>query len=177
LGHSTVMACPTVTSTITMATWKINPKTGGPCTLGYRSDHNKTDRTNCSGSMNWKSRPERDQALEIQQVGLADEGCYTCEIVTHEGNFHQMYDLTVLVPPRLTLYCDDHGSPVCEAAAGKPAAEISWVPEGNSTPRADSHDNGTVTVLSRFAAHSAGGKDATCTVSHAALNETKSIAC
>uniref|UniRef100_A0A803XRU9 Ig-like domain-containing protein n=1 Tax=Meleagris gallopavo TaxID=9103 RepID=A0A803XRU9_MELGA len=79
--------------------------------------------------------------------------------------------------PRMALYCDDHGNPVCEAETVKPAAEISWVPESNSTPRADSNDNGTVTVLSRFAAHSTNGRNPTCIVSHATLNETKPIDC
>ncbi|NXK53560.1 MOR1A protein, partial [Chauna torquata] len=176
VGHDAVLSCPNKPD-IAMVTWKISPSIGGPCTLGYRADQNKTDRTNCSDSMNWKSRPDQDHALQIQQVGMADEGNYSCEVVNEEGNFHRTYHLTVLVPPRLTLYCDDRGNPVCEAAAGKPAAEISWVPESNSTPKADDHDNGTVTVLSRFTAHSANGKDTTCIVSHATLKETKSIAC
>lgn len=81
------------------------------------------------------------------------------------------------VAPRMALYCDDHGNPVCEAETEKSAAEISWVPESNSTPRADSHGNGTVTVVSRFAARSTNGKNPTCIVSHATLNETKSINC
>ncbi|NXI75100.1 MOR1B protein, partial [Anseranas semipalmata] len=176
LGHSAVMTCPNKTD-IAMVTWKISPKSGGPCTLGYRADQNKTDRTNCSDSVNWKSRPDHDHTLEIQQVGMADEGNYSCEVVNEEGNFHQMHHLTVLVPPRLALYCDDHRNPVCEAAAGKPAAEISWDPGSNSTPKADSHDNGTVTVLSRFTAYGTHGKDATCIVSHATLKVTKSIDC
>ncbi|XP_021254878.1 cell surface glycoprotein CD200 receptor 1-A-like isoform X2 [Numida meleagris] len=176
LGHNTVMICPNTTS-ISMVTWKISTKTGGLCTLAYRFDQKKTDRTNCSDRMNWRSRPDWDRALKIQQVGMADEGNYTCEVVNADGNFHFHYHLTVLASPRTNLYCDDHGNPVCEAETVQPAAEISWVPESNSTPRADNHDNGTVTVLSRFAASSTNGKNPTCIVSHATLNETKSIAC
>ncbi|NXX64058.1 MOR1A protein, partial [Scopus umbretta] len=153
VGSSSVLSCP-LKSNITMVTWKINPKVGGPCTLGYRADQNKSDRTNCSDSMSWKFGPDRDAALEIRQVGIAHEGTYTCEVVATEGNFHQMYHLTVLVPPRLTLFCDDHGNPVCKAAAGKPAAQISWALESNSTPSEEEHDNGTVTVLSKFTAYS-----------------------
>ncbi|XP_021254852.1 cell surface glycoprotein CD200 receptor 1-B-like isoform X2 [Numida meleagris] len=176
LGHSTVMICPNTTS-ISMVTWKISTKTGGLCTLAYRFDQKKTDRTNCSDRMNWRSRPDWDRALKIQQVGMADEGNYTCEVVNADGNFHSHYHLTVLASPRTNLYCDDHGNPVCEAETVQPAAEISWVPESNSTPRADNHDNGTVTVLSRFAASSTNGKNPTCIVSHTTLNETKSITC
>ncbi|POI29025.1 hypothetical protein CIB84_007225, partial [Bambusicola thoracicus] len=176
LGQSTVMTCHNKTN-ISMVTWKINPKTEGQCTLAYRMDLNRKERSNCSDRINWRSRPDWDQALEIQQVGVADEGNYTCEVVNADGNFHDVYHLTVLVAPRMALYCDDHGNPVCEAETVKPAAEISWVPESNSTPTADSHTNGTVTVVSRLAAHSTNGKNPTCIVSHATLNETKSIDC
>ncbi|XP_047914022.2 cell surface glycoprotein CD200 receptor 1-B-like isoform X1 [Anser cygnoides] len=176
VGHSAVMTCPNKPDA-TMVTWKISPKIGGPCTLGYRADQKKVDRTNCSDRVNCEFRSNQSYALEIQQVGMADEGNYSCEVVTQEGNFHQMYQLTVLVPPRLSLYCDDHRNPVCKAAAGRPAAEISWVPENNSMTETDSHDNGTVTVLSRFTAHSTDEKTVTCMVYHTTLNETKSIAC
>ncbi|NXG91070.1 MOR1A protein, partial [Stercorarius parasiticus] len=174
VGNSSVLICSPKPN-MTMATWKINPKVGGPCSLGYRADQNKTDRTNCSDSINWKFRPDRDPTLEIRQVGRAHEGNYTCEVVVAEGNFHTPYYLTVLVPPRPTLYCDDQGNPVCEAASGKPAAQISWVLENNSTPKEEGHDDGTVTVLSKFTAYSTNVT--TCIVSHLAGNWSKSIAC
>ncbi|XP_014802630.1 PREDICTED: cell surface glycoprotein CD200 receptor 1-A-like [Calidris pugnax] len=173
---SSVFTCPQK-SNITMVTWKISPKVGGPCTLGYRADQNKTDRTNCSDSMNWKFRPDRDPTLEIRQVKIAHEGNYTCEVVAPEGNFHETHHLTVLVPPKPTLSCDDQGNPVCQAAAGKPAAQISWVRESNSTPNEEGHDDGTVTVLSKFTAHSTKVTNATCIVSHPAGNWSASIAC
>ncbi|NXL53932.1 MOR1B protein, partial [Podilymbus podiceps] len=176
VGNSFVLTC-SPKSNITMVTWKISPKVGGSCTLGYRADKNETDRTNCSDSMNWKYRPDQDPALDIRQVGIAHEGNYTCEVVSTDGNFQQMYHLTVLVPPRLTLYCDSQGNSVCEAAAGKPAAQISWVLEGNSTPKEESHGNGTVTVLSKFTAHSTNVTHTTCFVSHPAVNWSRSIAC
>jgi len=95
LGHNTVMTCPTRTN-ISMVTWKINPKTGHQCTLAYRIDKDSTGKTNCSDRINWRSRPDWDQALEIQQVGKADEGNYTCEVVNADRNFHRLYHLTVL---------------------------------------------------------------------------------
>ncbi|KFU90094.1 Cell surface glycoprotein CD200 receptor 1-B, partial [Chaetura pelagica] len=176
IGKSLVLLCAH-RSKITRVTWKISPKVGGPCTLGYRADHNKTDRTNCSDSMNWRSRPDWDPALEIQQVGIAHEGNYTCELVTVDGNFPTTYLLSVLVPPRLSLYCDGHGSHVCEAAAGKPPAWVWWVPGGNSTPKEESHGDGTVTVLSKFTAHNTSMTNATCVVFHPAGNQSKSLTC
>ncbi|PKU37422.1 hypothetical protein llap_12270 [Limosa lapponica baueri] len=176
VGSSSVLTCPQKPN-ITMVTWKISPKVGGPCTLGYRADWNKTDRTNCSDSMNWKFRPDWDPTLEIQQVKIGHEGNYTCEVVAPDGNFHRTHHLTVLVPPKLSLYCDDQGNPVCKAAAGKPAAQISWVLESNSTPNEEGHDDGTVTVFSKFTAYSTNVTTTTCIVSHPAGNWSKSIDC
>ncbi|NXY21965.1 MOR1B protein, partial [Atrichornis clamosus] len=177
VGDSSVLTCPHKANII-MLTWKINPKAGGPCILGYRADTNMTDRTNCSDSMNWIFSPDLAPALEIQQVGIAQEGNYTCEVVSTEGNFHTTYHLTVLAPPRLSLSCDEHGSPVCEAAAGRPPAHVSWAPESNSTPEEKGHDDGTVTVLSRFTACSTSVTNvATCVVFHPAGNWSQSTAC
>ncbi|XP_010158283.1 PREDICTED: cell surface glycoprotein CD200 receptor 1-B-like, partial [Eurypyga helias] len=80
-------------------------------------------------------------------------------------------------PPRLTLFCDEHGNPTCQAAAGKPAARISWVLENNSTPKEQDHDNGTVTVLSKLTAYRTNGTNTACIVYHPAGNQSKSIAC
>ncbi|NWS98891.1 MOR1B protein, partial [Mionectes macconnelli] len=176
IGNSSVLSCP-LNPNITLLTWKISPKVGGPCNLGYRADTDTTGRTNCSDSMNWKFRPDLGLALEIQQVGIAQEGNYTCEVVTPDGNFHWTYHLTVLVPPRLSLYCDDRGRPVCEAAAGKPPARVSWLLESNSSLEEERHSNGTVTVLSRLAARSTNVTDTTCMVFHPAGNWSESIAC
>lgn len=95
VGNSFVLACPSKSNVI-MVTWKINHKVGGACTLGYRADQNKTDRTNCSDSINWKPRSDQDPALEIQQVEVTHEGNYICEVVTTDGNFEKQYHLTVL---------------------------------------------------------------------------------
>uniref|UniRef100_A0A452GLT2 Ig-like domain-containing protein n=1 Tax=Gopherus agassizii TaxID=38772 RepID=A0A452GLT2_9SAUR len=132
---------------LVVVTWKIRPRTGNHCALAYRTDQNKTDRTNCSERMDWKSSPETDSALQIRQVTLTDEGCYICEAVTSGGNSHRTYTLTVLVPPEVTLTCDSNGTAVCKAAAGKPAAQISWDPNGD--PRTDQLLGGSVSLPNR----------------------------
>ncbi|NXF02361.1 MOR1B protein, partial [Smithornis capensis] len=176
VGDSSVLDCH-LKNGVTMVTWKFSPLIGAPCTLGYRPDTNTTNRTTCSDNMNWKSRPDLDASLEIWHVGIAQEGNYTCEVVSVDGSFHKEYYLTVLVPPRPSLYCDDHGSPVCEAAVGKPPARVWWVLESNSTPEKEGHDNGTVTVLSRFTARSTNVTNTTCMVFHPTGNWSQSIAC
>ncbi|NXB05948.1 MOR1B protein, partial [Cnemophilus loriae] len=178
VGDSSVLTCP-FKGKLNMLTWKITPKVGGLCTLVHRTDTNITHRENCSD--NWKLRPDLDTALEIRRVGIAQEGNYSCEVASTDGNFHTMYHLTMLVPPRPSLYCDEQGSPVCQAAAGKPPAQLSWVPEGSSTAEEKGHGNGTVTVLSRFTACNTSvtivTSVATCMVSHPAGNWSQSIAC
>lgn len=179
IGDSSVLTCPRK-GALTMVTWKTSPKAGDPCSLVYRADKDKTNRTNCSDNMNLTFTPALDPVLEIRQVGIAQEGNYTCEMVSTEGNFDVIYHLTVLAPPRLSLVCDEQGSPVCEAAAGKPPAQLWWVPESNSTAEEKGHDNRTVTVLSRFTAGSSrvtNGTNVTCMVSHPAGNWSQSIAC
>ncbi|XP_066194455.1 cell surface glycoprotein CD200 receptor 1-B-like [Sylvia atricapilla] len=177
VGDNSVLTCPII-GEIKMLTWIINPKAGGPCTLVHRTDTNMTHRTKCSDNINWKFRAGLAPALEIQQVGIAQEGSYRCEMSSTEGNFHITYHLTVLAPPMLSLYCDEQGSPVCEAAAGKPPAQLSWVPESSSRAEEQCHDNGTVTVLSKFTARSINGTNVTtCMVSHPAGSWNQSIAC
>ncbi|NXH81854.1 MOR1A protein, partial [Edolisoma coerulescens] len=180
VGDSSVLTCP-LKGNITMLIWKTSPKVGGPCSLIYRADMNMTERTNCSDNINWTFRPGLAPALEIRQVGIAQEGNYTCGIFSPEGIFCTTYRLTVLAPPRPSLYCDEQGSPVCEAAAGKPPAQLSWVPESNCTAEEKGHDNGTVTVLSRFTASNTSVTNmtnvTTCKVSHPAGNWSESIVC
>ncbi|XP_068887673.1 cell surface glycoprotein CD200 receptor 1 [Aphelocoma coerulescens] len=177
VGDSSVLTCP-LKGNITMLTWTTSPKAGGSCSLVYRADKNMTNRTNCYDNINLTFRPGLAPALEIRQVGIAQEGNYSCEMVSTEGNFPTTYHLTVLAPPRPSLYCDEQGSPVCKAAAGKPPAQLSWVPESSSTAEEKGHDNGTVTVLSRFTASNTSVTNVTtCMVSHPAGNWSESIAC
>ncbi|NXE45831.1 MOR1B protein, partial [Casuarius casuarius] len=176
VGDRFVLICSNKSDVI-MVTWKISPKTGGHCTLGYRADLNQTNRTNCTENMSWKSRPDRDPTLQIQPVGRASEGNYICEMATREGNFHQTYHLTVLVPPELTVYCDSRGNPVCKAVAGKPAARIWWVPASSSSPEEEDHGDETVTILSTFTGNGTDVNSATCFVSHPAMSYNQSIAC
>ncbi|NWW68751.1 MOR1A protein, partial [Ifrita kowaldi] len=176
VGDSSVLTCP-LKGNITMLIWTTSPKAGGPCSLVYRADTKMTNRTNCHGNINLTFSPGLPPALEIRQVGIAQEGNYTCGVVSAEGIFYTTYHLTVLVPPRPRLYCDEQGSPVCEAAAGKPPAQLSWVPEGSSTAEEEGHDNGTVTVLSTFTASNTSVTNTTCMVSHPAGDWSQSIAC
>ncbi|NXY35843.1 MOR1A protein, partial [Pomatorhinus ruficollis] len=176
VGDSSVLTC-LIKENTTMLTWIINSKAGGPCVLVYRNDTKMTHRTNCSDNINWTFRAGLAPALEIQQVGIAQEGTYSCEVAARDGNFRTTYHLIVLAPPRPSLYCDEQGSPVCEAAAGKPPAQLSWVPESSSRAEEKYHDNGTVTVLSKFTACSTNGTNVTtCMVSHPAGNWSQSIA-
>ncbi|NXB59987.1 MOR1A protein, partial [Struthidea cinerea] len=177
IGDRSVLPCP-LKGNVTMLKWTTSPKAGGPCSLVYRADKKMTNSTNCCDNIKLTFRP--GPALEIRQVGIAQEGNYSCEMVSTEGNFYTTYHLTVLAPPRPRLYCDEQGSPVCEAAAGKPPAQLSWVPESSSTAEEKDHDNGTVTVLSRFTASNSSVTNMTnvtiCMVSHPAGSWSQSIA-
>lgn len=95
VGNSSVLTC-LIKGQISMLTWTITLKAGGPCTLVYRTDTNKTHRANCSDNINWKFRAGLAPVLEIQQIGIAQEGNYSCEAASTDGNFRTTYHLTVL---------------------------------------------------------------------------------
>ncbi|NXR27560.1 MOR1A protein, partial [Cinclus mexicanus] len=177
VGDSSVLTC-LIKGQVSMLTWTITPKVGDPCTLVYRINTNMTDRTNCSDNISWTFRAGLAPALEIRQVKIAQEGNYLCKVASTDGNFCRTYHLTMLAPPRLSLYCDEQDSPMCEAVAGKLPAQLSWVPGSSSTAEEKHQNNRIVTVLSKFTACSTNVTSVTtCMVSHTAGNWSQSIAC
>ncbi|NWI56247.1 MOR1B protein, partial [Calyptomena viridis] len=171
-GHEAVLSCPYIFKvSLLMVTWKM--KCSSCCTVAYRSDHNETRKRNCSERIMWKYSPDSDPALRIYPVNLSDEGNYSCEITNSEGNFHFLSSLIVIVPPTVTLTYDESRGAVCQASAGKPAADIFWIPASNhSTEEEIHHPNGTVTRVSRV---NSMLPTVTCLVTHPATNQTLSI--
>ncbi|XP_010018583.1 PREDICTED: cell surface glycoprotein CD200 receptor 1-B-like [Nestor notabilis] len=171
-GHEAVLSCPYVSKvSLLMVIWK--RKCSTCCLLAYRSDRNETRKLNCSERMTWKYSPDSDPALRIYPVSLGDEGNYTCEIINSAGNFLFFSFLTVIVPPTVTLTFNKSTGAVCQASAGKPAADIFWLPPSNhSTSEEVHHPNGTVTRLSW-----ANSKlsTVTCLVTHPATNQSLSL--
>ncbi|NXG09401.1 MO2R1 protein, partial [Sakesphorus luctuosus] len=174
-GHEAVLSCPYIFKvSLVMVTWK--KKCSSCCLLAYRGDQNKTSKINCSERIVWKYSPDSDPALRIYPVNLGDEGNYTCEITNSEGNFYYSYSLTVIVPPTVTLTYDKSRGTVCQASAGKPAADISWIPAGNpNTEEEFHHPNGTVTRVSYTGWGNSTLSTVTCLVTHPATNQTLSI--
>ncbi|NWW45982.1 MOR1B protein, partial [Pedionomus torquatus] len=157
-----------------MVTWKMKCSTC--CFLAYRSDQNETRKLNCSERMMWKYSPVSNPALRIYPVNLGDEGNYSCEIVNDAGNFIFFSSLTVIVPPTVTLTCDKSKVAACQASAGKPAADISWIPASNhSTKDEVHHPNGTVTRVSYIGWVNSTLPSVTCLVTHPATNQTLSL--
>ncbi|XP_009941581.1 cell surface glycoprotein CD200 receptor 1-B-like [Opisthocomus hoazin] len=173
-GHEAVLSCPYVSKvSLLMVTWKTTCSTC--CLLAYRSDYNKTRRLNCSERMTWKYSPDSDPALRIYPVNLGDEGNYTCEIASTSGNFLLFSSLTVIVPPAVTLTSDSRTA-ICQASAGKPAAEISWIPASNHSIEEEvHHPNGTVTRVSYIGWVHSTLPTITCLVTHPATNQTLSL--
>ncbi|NXS27501.1 MOR1B protein, partial [Pomatostomus ruficeps] len=169
-GHEAVLRCPNTSKvTLLMVTWKRS--CSSCCVLSYRGDSYETTKLNCSQRITWKYSPDRDPALRIYPVNLADEGNYTCETVNSTGNFNFFSSLTVIVPPRVTLTHDKGRVAVCQASAGKPAAGISWIPASNHSSEEEfHHPNGTVTRVSYFGWASSSFPSVTCLVTHPAMN-------
>ncbi|XP_043394342.1 cell surface glycoprotein CD200 receptor 1-A-like [Chelonia mydas] len=175
-GYRAVLSCSNMSLVnLISAVWKIRLRDGACCLLAYRADLNKTVRTNCSERMDWAARPDHDPTLQIHPVRLSDEGYYMCEIANIDGSLHQNYTLSVLVPPEVTLTLDISGTPLCKASAGKPAAQISWLPAGDHNTEHGIHTNGTVTVLSTYRVNNLSKKKSICFVSHLTGNKSQSI--
>ncbi|KAL9867257.1 cell surface glycoprotein CD200 receptor 1-B-like [Geothlypis trichas] len=172
IGCEAVLSCPIISEVPSvMVTWKRNCRSC--CFLSYRRDSNVTRRQNCSERITWKYSPGRDPALRIYPVHLGDEAIYTCEFANIEGNFQFFSSLTVIVPPTVTLTHDKSRVAVCQASAGKPAADISWIPASNHSSEEEfRHPNGTVTRVSYFGWANSSFPSVTCLVTHAAMNQT-----
>ncbi|KAK2489437.1 hypothetical protein MC885_013265 [Smutsia gigantea] len=173
-----VLHCPPILSTeVVVTTWAIIFRDKSSCTRAYRRDNNETKDSNCMDTrITWVSRPDQNPALQIDPVATMHDGYYTCEMVTPDGNFHHGYYLQVLVPPEVTLFQSGNGTAVCKAAAGKPAAQISWTPEGTCDTKQEHWDNGTVTVQSTCCWEGHCVTNVSCSVSHVTGNKSLSLA-
>ncbi|XP_006074081.2 cell surface glycoprotein CD200 receptor 1 [Bubalus kerabau] len=173
-----VLTCPPVLWTsVLVVTWEMVLRGKPPCFRAYRRDTNQTTRGNCTDKrITWASRPDENPALQVDPVTITHDGNYTCQIVTSDGNFQHEYHLQVLVPPEVTLIQTEKGTAVCKAAAGKPAAQISWTPEGDCvTEQEPSWDSGTVTVQSTCRWGGRHVLNVSCSVSHLAGSKSLSI--
>ncbi|KAI4579218.1 hypothetical protein MJG53_001088 [Ovis ammon polii x Ovis aries] len=115
-------------------------------------------------------------SIKVDPVAITHDGNYTCQIATSNGNFQHEYHLQVLVPPKVTLTQTEKGTAVCKAAAGKPAAQISWTPEGDCATEQEPYwGNGTVTVQSTCHWEDRHVLNVSCSVSHLTGNKSLSI--
>ncbi|XP_055275441.1 cell surface glycoprotein CD200 receptor 1-like [Moschus berezovskii] len=170
-----LLTCPPVLwPSVLVVTWEIVLRDKPPCFRAYRRDTNQTKRRNCTDKrITWASRPDENPALQVDPVAITHDGNYTCQIVTSDANFHHEYHLQVLVPPELTLVQTEKGATVCKAAAGKPAAQISWTREGDCVTEQEPYwGNGTVTVQSTCHWRGAHVIAVSCSVSHLTGNKS-----
>ncbi|VFV22912.1 cell surface glycoprotein cd200, partial [Lynx pardinus] len=174
-----VLSCPPITQKAVLVSirWEIILRDKPSCTRAYRRDTNETRAINCSDkTISWDSRPDRNPALQIDPVAITHDGYYKCEVVTTHGHFYHGYHLKVLVPPEVTLFQLENGAIVCRAAAGKPAAQISWTPGGDCHTVEEPLGNDTVTVQSSCRWEDHRVSKVSCSVSHLTGNTSLSIA-
>ncbi|XP_029326101.1 cell surface glycoprotein CD200 receptor 1 isoform X2 [Mus caroli] len=176
MGSKALLCCYSTSLTkAVLITWIIKHRDLPSCTIAYKVE-TKTNETNCLGrNIIWAFTPDYGPELQISAVTLQHEGNYSCETVTPEGNFERNYDLQVLVPPEVTYFPGKNRTAVCEAMAGKPAAQISWTPDGDCVTKSESHSNGTVTVRSKCQWEQNNVSVVSCFVSHLTGNQSLSI--
>ncbi|XP_036300992.1 cell surface glycoprotein CD200 receptor 1-like [Pipistrellus kuhlii] len=171
------LSCPPIVLTNTLLTiWEIALRDKPFCIRTHRRYTKEIIETNCTDKrMTWPDRPDQIPALQIDPVAITHEGHYRCEVATPDGNFQNNYHLRVLVAPEMTLFQSENRTAVCKAAAGRPAARISWTPAGDCVPEHKDWGNGTVTVQSTC--HWADGNVSivSCSVSHETGNWSQSL--
>ncbi|XP_021064688.1 cell surface glycoprotein CD200 receptor 1 [Mus pahari] len=174
MGTKALLCCPSIPLTkAVLITWIIKPRGRPSCIISYKAETKETNETNCSGrGVTWASTPDLRPDLQISAVALQHEGNYSCEIAAPDGNFQKVYDLQVLVPPEVIYFLGKSRTAVCEAMAGKPAAQISWSPDGDCVTQSESHSNGTVTVRSTCHWEQHNESTVSCLVSHSTGNRT-----
>lgn len=168
MGTTALLCCPSIPLTkVILITWIITLRGQPSCIIAYKADTRETHESNCSdGSITWASTPDLAPDLQISAVALQHEGRYLCEIAVPEGHFQNIYDFQVLVPPEVIHFPGENRTAVCEAIAGKPAAQISWTPDGDCVTKNESHSNGTVTVRSTCHWEQSNVSVVFCVVSH-----------
>ncbi|XP_075808088.1 cell surface glycoprotein CD200 receptor 2-like [Microtus pennsylvanicus] len=176
MGEKALLHCPAFPMTETvLITWVIVPRGQPPCRIIYIAE-TKINETNCTDKrITWASTPDQSPDLQINAAAVDHDGLYSCDILTPQGNFQESHDLHVLVPPAVTLLPGENRTAVCEAIAGKPAAQIFWSPDGNHVTMQESHSNGTVTVRSTYLWEQNNVSAVFCFVSHPTGNQTLSI--
>ncbi|XP_052595875.1 cell surface glycoprotein CD200 receptor 5-like [Peromyscus californicus insignis] len=138
-----------------------------PCIISFKVETKETNETNCvDRRITWASTPDQSPDLQINAVALDHDGHYSCQITTSDGNFYARWYLQVLGKSRTV---------VCEATAGKPAAQISWTPEGYCKTMNESHSNGTVTVRSTCQWDQSNVSAVFCAVTHSNGSKILSI--
>ncbi|XP_036098763.1 cell surface glycoprotein CD200 receptor 1 isoform X1 [Molossus molossus] len=172
-----VLYCPTVPLTDVIVTlWKIILRNKPHCIRAHKRATHMTTKTNCTDErMTWPYGPDQNSVLQIDPVVITHDGYYECQVVTPDGNFHYGYHLQVLVVPEMTLFENKTRTAVCKAIAGRPAARISWTPEGDCVPEHNSWDNGTVTVQSTCHWAESNVSVVSCSISHETGNWSQSI--
>ncbi|KAK7821231.1 hypothetical protein U0070_000177, partial [Myodes glareolus] len=164
MGTKALLSCPAVPlAKAVLITWLLTPRGQPSCRISYTLETKETSKIGCTDRrITWASTPEQSPDVQISAVALSHDGYYSCQITTPDGDFQEGYDLQVLVPPEVTLFPGENRTAVCEAIAGKPAAQIFWTPDGNHVTKKESHSNGTVTnnmsAVFCFVSHPTGTK-------------------
>ncbi|XP_045421601.1 cell surface glycoprotein CD200 receptor 2-like [Lemur catta] len=177
MDTNAVLHCPRTLTRVVLTRWEIILRDKPSCTKAHRSDTNETKEINCTDDrITWASRPSQNPDLQIAPVAITHDGYYRCVMVTPDGNFNHNYHLQVLVPPEATLSLSRNRTVVCKAVAGKPAAQISWTPEGDDCVTEQEYwGNGTVTVQSTCSWEVPDVTTVTCAVSHLTGNRSLCI--
>ncbi|XP_028984844.1 poliovirus receptor homolog isoform X1 [Betta splendens] len=185
-GQTVNLRCAFTDSTgiqLTMVTWIYEPKDGERINIAVfhpSFDPNYPDSP-LKGRVSFTPSPPNlnSPSIQINDVMMSDEGKYICEYATYpSGNEQGITYLVMLAKPQnaaSVVTVVEGSTPVvvarCEAANGRPAAQISWetTAQGNATLGSKPGVNNTVNVTSEYRmvpTPDDDGREIACVVTH-----------
>ncbi|XP_056244517.1 cell surface glycoprotein CD200 receptor 1 isoform X1 [Seriola aureovittata] len=140
------------------------------------SDKGGDSMDSCNDGKSLRNTSRSQSYLHIPNFSVKDVGIYTCEQTFKAGLEAYGTNVTIIVPPNISAWLEQGENKmvaVCKAE-GKPAANISWSHEGNSTTVETHLAFGFITVESRLElAEGMDTKNLTCAIRHRFWKEPK----
>ncbi|XP_040912920.1 cell surface glycoprotein CD200 receptor 1-B isoform X2 [Toxotes jaculatrix] len=152
LGSDVNLTCSNKTwNEIMFVIWEIQLESHN-CKIAFNNDGQGED--SCNDGKSLRNTSSYQSYLHIPSFSTSDVGVYKCELVYNGGTKNDVFHATITVPPIASAWIESRGNKmvaVCKAERGKPAANISWNLEGNSTTvETMSGSDGLITVESRL---------------------------
>ncbi|CAH2319501.1 nectin-1 isoform X1 [Pelobates cultripes] len=163
--HCSFIISPVPTVKITQVTWQKSTNGSKHNVAIYNPAMGVSILSPYKGRIEFLNPSARDGTIKINNLQLEDQGAYICEFATFPmGNKESQLNLTVLARPTNQMEAttkqlvafprskEKVEVATCISANSKPPSTVTWETKlkGEAEFQEIKHDNGTVTVISRY---------------------------